>query len=84
MINIWTDIEYLQVEVDKFIADKNIIDLDTKRTLINVTFSFSVEDFCQILVKQFELIFTKMIFENSLRINFKNDILNGLFLLHVN
>ena len=42
-----------------------------------------MEEFCVLLSREFEVIFKKLVFENSLRINFKEDLINGIFLLHV-
>jgi hypothetical protein len=35
------------------------------------------------MLNEFDLIWNKMMIENSLRINYKNDLINGIFLVHV-
>ena len=49
IIDIWQDIEYLEAEVSKFIADINITNLETKRALIAFCSVLSIEEFSTLL-----------------------------------
>lgn len=70
--------------MSKFVADhKNIEQLEVKKLLISVCKEFGIREYCDVLVKGFKKIFDDVVVGNSVRVNFKDDLLNGLFLLHV-
>lgn len=44
----------------------------------------NLREYCDVLIREFDRMFDNVVVGNSVRVNFKDDLLNGIFLVHVN